>query len=42
MEFGIVTDELSQDLREAIEAALEWGVRKFRTAQCPRYPVPPV
>lgn len=29
MEFGIVTDELSQDPREAIELALGWGIRKF-------------
>ncbi len=29
MRFGFVTDELSQDPREAIETALEWGVRDF-------------
>ena len=29
VEFGIVTDELSQDPREAVELALGWGIRKF-------------
>lgn len=29
MHFGFVTDELSQDPREAIETALEWDVRRF-------------
>ncbi|MBN2310246.1 MAG: sugar phosphate isomerase/epimerase [Candidatus Hydrogenedentes bacterium] len=29
MEFGIVTDELSQEPREAIELALGWGIRRF-------------
>ncbi len=29
MRFGFVTDELSQEPREAIETALEWGVRDF-------------
>lgn len=29
MEFGIVTDELSEDPREAIETALEWGITRF-------------
>lgn len=29
MRFGIVTDELSQEPREAIETALEWGIREF-------------
>ncbi|MCL4693976.1 MAG: sugar phosphate isomerase/epimerase [Candidatus Hydrogenedentes bacterium] len=29
MRFGFVTDELSQDPREAVEMALEWGVREF-------------
>jgi len=29
MEFGIVTDELSQDPREAIEMGLDWGIRLF-------------
>ena len=40
MEFGIVTDELSQDPREAIEAALEWGMRKFelRNVRGTRFP----
>jgi sugar phosphate isomerase/epimerase len=29
MDYGFVTDELSDEPREAIEAALEWGVRRF-------------
>ncbi|MCP4642456.1 MAG: sugar phosphate isomerase/epimerase [bacterium] len=29
MDFGIVSDELSQDPRAAIEMALGWGIRKF-------------
>ncbi len=29
MRFGIVTDELSQEPREAIEMALAWGIRDF-------------
>jgi sugar phosphate isomerase/epimerase len=42
VEFGIVTDELSQDPREAIELALSMGIRKFeirnvRDARFPRH-----
>lgn len=29
MEFGFVTDELSQDPREAIETALAWNIKRF-------------
>lgn len=40
MDFGIVTDELSEDPREAIETALEWGIRKFeiRSVHGERFP----
>ena len=42
MDFGIVTDELSDDPREAIELALGWGMRRFeirnvRGARFPRF-----
>jgi len=33
MRFGIVTDELSQDPREAIELALDWGIRDFEVRE---------
>ncbi|HOZ47993.1 MAG TPA: sugar phosphate isomerase/epimerase [Candidatus Hydrogenedentes bacterium] len=44
MRFGIVTDELSQEPREAIEMALAWGIRDFelrgiRGARFPRFDV---
>lgn len=40
MRFGIVTDELSQDPREAIELALSWGIRDFeiRNVRGVRFP----
>ena len=40
MEFGIVTDELSQDPREAIDLALDMGIRKFeiRSVRDVRFP----
>lgn len=40
MRFGFVTDELSQDPREAIETALAWGVRDFelRSVRDVRFP----
>ncbi len=44
MEFGIVTDELSQEPREAIDLAMEWGIKKFeirnvRDVRFPRHTV---
>ncbi len=40
MRFGIVTDELSQEPREAIEMALAWGIHDFeiRNARGVRFP----
>lgn len=44
MRFAFLTDELSQEPREAIETALEWGVREFeirnvREKRFPRVPL---
>ncbi|HEO70372.1 MAG TPA: sugar phosphate isomerase/epimerase [Candidatus Hydrogenedentes bacterium] len=40
MRFGIVTDELSQEPREAIDTALDWGIRDFelRHVRAERFP----
>ena len=40
MDFGIVTDELSEDPREAIETALDWGIGNFeiRSVHGERFP----
>lgn len=40
MRFGFVTDELSEDPREALETAMEWGVRDFeiRSVRGVRFP----